>query len=134
LSAEGLNWNPESIDSVGLRYPRLSVLSGLLADRSKDLAMIKETLLAILMCMTVPWAFGYESLLSAQEKPLRIYGPEGPFAPIRECAELFSRTHGIKAEVLTAPESNWIKEAKEDADVVYEETEQRLSRFMMRHR
>ena len=36
---------------------------------------------------------------------------------------MFYRAHGIRAEVLTGPGSNWITRAKEDADVVYEETE-----------
>jgi accessory colonization factor AcfC len=95
--------------------------------------MIKKTFLAILMGMTVLWAFGFESRLSAQEKPLRIYGPDGPSAPIRECADLFFRVHGIKAEVLSGPGNNWVALAKEDADVVYEETEHRLSQFMLHH-
>ena len=64
---------------------------------------------------------------------MRIYGPEGPFAPMKECAELFYRIHGVKAEILAGAGSNWITRAKEDADIVFEETEYRLSQFMTRH-
>ena len=71
--------------------------------------------------------------LGAQNHVLRIYGPDGPFAPMKECADLFHRVRGVKTEVSTGAGSNWIAKAKEEADIVYEETENRLSQFMMRH-
>jgi accessory colonization factor AcfC len=95
--------------------------------------MSKKAFLTILIGMSVGGVLGFQCNLSAQDKPLRIYGPEGPFAPMKECAEMFYRAHGIRAEVLTGPGSNWIIRAKEDADVVYEETEYQLSQFMTRH-
>jgi accessory colonization factor AcfC len=95
--------------------------------------MMKKGFLTLLMGTIVLWGFGFESYLWAQDKPLHIYGPEGPFAPMKECAEMFYRSHGVKADVLTGPGSNWITKAKEDADVVYEETEYQLSHFMTRH-
>jgi accessory colonization factor AcfC len=95
--------------------------------------MIKKPFFTILISMTVVWCLGFQCDLDAQDKPLRIYGPEGPFAPIKECADLFYWVQGVKTEVLTSPGSGWIAQAKEDADVVYEETENRLSQFMMRH-
>lgn len=61
---------------------------------------------------------------------MRIYGPEGPADAMRECAEMFSRIRGVKTEVITGPGEKWIKQAREDADVVYEETEHGLIRFM----
>ena len=95
--------------------------------------MFKKDFLTILIGAIVLWGFAFENCLSAQDKPLRIYGPEGPFAPMKECAEMFYRIHGVKAEVLTGSGSSWIIKAKEDADVVYEETEYQLSHFMTRH-
>lgn len=95
--------------------------------------MKKKTLLTVLVGLTVVWSLGFQCDLGAQDKLLRIYGPEGPFAPMKECAEMFYRVHGVKAEVITAPGSDWIPRAKEDADVIYEETEFRLSQFMMHH-
>ncbi len=95
--------------------------------------MIKKIFLTILMGMTVGVGLGFPCDLRAQERPLRIYGPEGPFAPMKECAEMFFRIHGVKTEVLTGPGSTWITRAKEDTDVVYEETEYQLSHFMTRH-
>lgn len=95
--------------------------------------MFKNGLLTILIGAIVLWGFSFGSCLSAQDKPLRIYGPEGPFTPMKECAEMFYRIHGVKAEVLTGSGSSWIIKAKEDADVIYEETEYQLSHFMIRH-
>jgi accessory colonization factor AcfC len=95
--------------------------------------MKKKIFLTVLVGFTVISSLGFQCGLGAQDKPLRVYGPEGPFAPMKECAEIFYRVYGVKTEVLTGPGSNWIARAKEDADVVYEETEYRLSQFMMRH-
>ncbi len=95
--------------------------------------MLGKAFLTILIGTTALWGFGFESHLSAQDKPLRIYGPEGPSAPMMECAEMFYRVHGVRAEVLTGSGSSWITRAKEDADIVYEETEYQLSHFMTRH-
>jgi accessory colonization factor AcfC len=95
--------------------------------------MKKKTLLTVLVGLTVLWPLGFQCDLVAQDKPLRVYGPEGPFAPMKECAEMFYRVHGVKVEVITGPRSNWIPRAKEDADVIYEETEYRLSQLMTRH-
>ena len=95
--------------------------------------MIKNGFLTILMGLTVIGGLAHPGSLGAQDKPLRIYGPEEPFGPMKECADIFYRVHGIKTEVLTGVGSNWIGEAKKDADVVYEETEYRLSQFMTRN-
>jgi accessory colonization factor AcfC len=92
--------------------------------------MIKKAFLTILTSMIALWAFALGSCLSAQEKPLRIYGPEGPSAPIRECADMFFRVYGTKAEVLTGPANKWVTQAKEDADIIYEETEYMLTQLM----
>jgi accessory colonization factor AcfC len=95
--------------------------------------MMKKAFLKTLMGLTIIWSLGFHCDLGAQDKVLRIYGPEGPFAPMKDCADLFYRVRGGKTEVLTGSGSNWIARAKEEADIVYEETENRLSQFMMRH-
>jgi len=95
--------------------------------------MDKKVFLTIFIGLTAIWNLGFQCDLAAQDKPLRIYGPEGPFAPMKDCANLFNRVQGVKTEVLTGSGSNWIGGAKEDADVIYEETEYKLSQFMMRH-
>ena len=95
--------------------------------------MIKKVFFTILIGLNFLGGLNDPATLAAQDKPLRVYGPEEPFAPMKECAELFYRVHGVKTEVLTGAGSNWMGEAKKDADVVYEETEYRLSQFMTRN-
>jgi len=95
--------------------------------------MTKNVFLKAFLGLTALWSFGFHCDLCAQDKVLRIYGPEGPFSPMKDCADMFYRVHGVKTEVLTGAGSNWIAKAKEEADIVYEETENRLSQFMMRH-
>jgi accessory colonization factor AcfC len=92
--------------------------------------MTKRAFLTILIGLTFIGGSTFLCALAAQEKPLRIYGPQGPFAAMTECAEMFARTHGVKAEVLTGPGGKWITQAKEDADIIYEETEDRLTQLM----
>jgi accessory colonization factor AcfC len=94
------------------------------------LRMTKRAFLTILIGLTFVWGSAFQCDLAAQEKPLRIYGPQGPFAAMTECAEIFARTNGVKAEVLSGPGAKWITQAKEDADVIYEETEDRLTQLM----
>ena len=93
------------------------------------LRMMKRAFLTILIGLTLIWD-SVQCDLAAQEKPLRIYGPQGPFAAMAECAEMFARTNGVKAEVLSGPGAKWITQAKEDADIIYEETEVRLAQWM----
>jgi len=90
--------------------------------------MMRRAFLTILIVSV--WASGFRCGLAAQEKPLRIYGPQGPFAAMTECAERFARAYGVKTEVLTGPGTKWITQAKEDADIIYEETEGRLTQVM----
>jgi accessory colonization factor AcfC len=74
---------------------------------------------------------GLQGPVWAQQGPLRIYGPDGVFAPMKECAELFSQRSGIEVSVVTAPGAGWIAQARQDADIVYEETEFMLTKFMV---
>ena len=80
------------------------------------------------------WAWGsLFSLAQAQEKVLRIYGPGGPLAPMKECAELFSKAEDIQVQVTAGPESKWIDQAKQDADLIFGGAEYMLSQFMLKY-
>ena len=74
-----------------------------------------------------------ENSLMALEKGLRIYGPEHLWAPKKECAEMFSKKYGIKADVLAEPGAAWIAGAKQEADVIYEGSEYILTQFIASH-
>lgn len=69
----------------------------------------------------------------AQQQVLRIYGPGGPLEPMKECAAIFARDNGIRAEVVAGPESKWIEQAKKDADVIYGGAEYMLTQFIQRN-
>ena len=86
--------------------------------------------LAVIVCVLVLFGPGIPGLLWAQERPLLIYGPDGAFAPMKECAELFSLKSGIETKVTTAPGAAWIRQARQEADIIYEETEFGLTQFM----
>lgn len=91
--------------------------------------MLMKNWLAILIVMSI----GLAQPLWAQEQTMRMYGPGGALAPMKECAELFSQMHGIKIEITTGPESKWIGQAKQDADVFFGGTESLMSDFVLRH-
>jgi accessory colonization factor AcfC len=84
----------------------------------------------LIVCLSVLFIHGIPSIPWAQQRPLLIYGPDGVFAPMRECAELFSQKSGIEAKVVTAPGAGWIRQARQEADIIYEETEAGLTQFM----
>ncbi|MBS4212835.1 extracellular solute-binding protein [Neobacillus rhizophilus] len=62
---------------------------------------------------------------------IRVYGPGGPLGPMKEAAEKFTAETGIKVFVTAGPESNWINQAKQDADIVYGGSEYMVRSFML---
>lgn len=64
---------------------------------------------------------------------LHVYGPGGPLGPIDELAEQFSKETGIHVEVTADPESKWIEDAKQDADLIYGGSEYMLRNMMLNH-
>ena len=72
-------------------------------------------------------------LLPAQDAALKVCGPEGPAAPMKECAEIFTKLYGKKVEVVAGPASKWTAQAKNGADVIYGGAEYMLSQFMTDH-
>jgi accessory colonization factor AcfC len=62
---------------------------------------------------------------------IRVYGPGGPLGPIKEAAEKFTAETGIKVVVTAGPESKWIDNAKQDADIIFGGSEYMLRSFML---
>jgi accessory colonization factor AcfC len=57
---------------------------------------------------------------SAASNPvLHVYGPGGPAPAIKEAAEAFGKTAGVRVEVTAGPTDAWIERARADADVIY---------------
>ena len=68
---------------------------------------------------------------SQSDHVIRVYGPGGPLGPMKEAAEHFSAETGIKVEVTAGPESNWISQAKQDADIIFGGSEYMLQDFIL---
>lgn len=81
-------------------------------------------------------AFSPSGLTAADEAParsLRVYGPGGPLAAMKEAAEAFGRERRVDVQVTGGPEAEWIDRAKKDADLIYGGAEYMLSQFTARH-
>lgn len=65
---------------------------------------------------------------------LHVYGPGGPMAPIKECAELYQQKTGVQVEVTAGPEPSWIAAAQTDADVIFGGAEYMLTQFELDHK
>jgi accessory colonization factor AcfC len=52
---------------------------------------------------------------------------------MKECADLFLRRSGISGEIMAGPGGEWIARARQDADIIYEETETLLMHFMSKY-
>ncbi len=65
---------------------------------------------------------------------LHVYGPGGPMAPIKECAELYQQKTGVKIEVMAGPEQSWIDAAQTNADVIFGGADYMLTKFELDHK
>ena len=70
----------------------------------------------------------------AAGQSLHVYGPGGPLAPMKECAELYQQKTGVKVQVTAGPEEAWIDSAQTDADVVFGGAEYMLTQFDLEHK
>ncbi len=61
---------------------------------------------------------------------LQVYGPGGPLGPMRECANIFSKNTGIDVHITTGTPPQWIEQAKQSGDVMFQGAEYMLNDFM----
>jgi len=64
---------------------------------------------------------------------LHVYGPGGPLAPMKECADLYKKQTGINVLVTAGPERQWFQSAQNDADLIYGGADYMLSQFALEH-
>lgn len=81
-------------------------------------------LLALLLIASPP---------ATAEITLKVYGPGGPLAPMKECAERFQERTGIRVEVTGGPADEWVERALQDADVLYGGAEYMLTALAQKH-
>jgi len=61
---------------------------------------------------------------------IHIYGPGGPFPPINELAMVFSKKYHVKVVVVKGPTSKWLKNAQNNADIIYSGAEFMMQNFV----
>jgi accessory colonization factor AcfC len=61
---------------------------------------------------------------------LHVYGPGGPLGPMRECANVFSKKTGIDVQITTGTPPQWIEQAKQIGDLMFQGAEYMLNDFM----
>ncbi len=83
-------------------------------------------LTGVLLCASI--------MATAAGQSLHVYGPGGPLAPMKECAELYQQKSGVKVEVTAGPEKAWIDSAQADADVIFGGAEYMLTQFDLDHK
>jgi accessory colonization factor AcfC len=67
------------------------------------------------------------ALPAVAEPPVRVYGPGGPAPAMKEIAQAFERSVGVKVEMTAGPTEKWIARAREDADVIYSGAEYQMT-------
>ncbi len=82
--------------------------------------MKKTILLSIII-------FAFSSKVIAQKDTIRMYGPGGPFLPMREVADNFEKKHNTKIIISKGPMNNWKDQAKLNADLFFSGSENMMT-------
>lgn len=82
-----------------------------------------RTLLAIVIVTAT-------AALANAAETLKVYGPGGPLPAMKEAAETFNKTSSAKVEIIGGPTSEWIEQAKTDADMVFSGSEKMMTDFV----
>lgn len=61
---------------------------------------------------------------------VRVYGPGGPLPAMKEAAAAFHRKTGITVLVTGGPTTQWLEQARENADAVFSGAEHMMSEFL----
>ncbi len=70
---------------------------------------------------------------AANAQTLHVYGPGGPLAPMKECAELYSRQTHQAVQVTAGPERQWFAAAYKNADIIFDGADYMLTQFDQQH-
>ena len=61
---------------------------------------------------------------------LHLYGPGGPLGPMEECGNAFSERTGTSIKITTGIPHQWIEQAKQKGELIFEGAEYMLNDFM----
>ena len=67
------------------------------------------------------------SLLVNAADVVRVYGPGGPAPAMKEAAKAFGERSGVRVEVTAGPAEQWIRKARNDADLVFSGSENMMT-------
>lgn len=64
------------------------------------------------------------------QEVVRAYGPGGPLPAMKEAAEVFSKSRGVRVEVTGGPAEAWMQKARTDADLIFSGSEYMMTDFV----
>jgi len=73
--------------------------------------------------------FCMNAFVFAQRDTVYVYGPGGPYPPIKELAETFEKKNDIKIIITKGPADSWLNKAKENAELIYSGSEFMMTNF-----
>lgn len=62
---------------------------------------------------------------------LNAYGPGGPLPAMKDAAATFGKEHHVQINVVGGPAPNWIRKAKQDADIIFSGSEDMMSNLQL---
>ncbi|MFA5327186.1 MAG: substrate-binding domain-containing protein [Prolixibacteraceae bacterium] len=71
-----------------------------------------------------------KGLSHAQKDTVYLYGPGGPYPPIKELAEIFESKNNVKIVITKGPAESWINQAKSNAHLIYSGSEFMMTDFL----
>ena len=92
-----------------------------------------KKMFAVILTTVFVICCGSGEYLRAEDKMLHVYGPGGPLGPVKECAEIFSKAQGAEVKVVAGPTSQWIDQAKQNADIIFGGAEYMLTEFIQKN-
>ena len=81
--------------------------------------------------LTAAFAHGLTTVAAGQT--LHVYGAGGPLAPMKECAELYTKQTYVPIEIMAGPEDKWLTSAQSNVDIIYGGAEYMLTQFGQKH-
>jgi accessory colonization factor AcfC len=68
--------------------------------------------------------------LQARDGVIRLYGACGPQNALRNVADAWERSNGLKVSIICGPEPSWSRQAQGDADIIWGTSEQSMTAFL----
>ena len=70
----------------------------------------------------------------AHANTVTLYGPGGPHSALIQVSESFTKTTGIKVDIVYGPQAKWDKEVLKKADIIYSASDNQMVAFVERYK